>query len=476
MRRRHQILAGASAAVVLLGGYTTLDVLDHVPGLLTTADAPRQPVPAAGRSEPPKDVRRPSAPEAPARRVTSTGSQPDPAAIRAAVAPLLKAKGLGPTTSMTVRDGPTGTHLLDVDADAAHTPASITKLLSTYAVATTLGVDRTLKTSAVEGASGEVVLLAGGDTALATGEGDPDAVAGHAGLADLARQVATTLRKAGRTTVRVGWDLSYAPGPPQAKTWDQNLVDRGFTTRIGMLGLASDRSDPGHAPPKDPAKSATQAFVKALQKHGISATLGRKTTAPKQADQLGAVRSAPLGDVIGLAMRASDNAMTESLTRQAAASDGVAGDTVSVTQWVLQVLREDGIDVRGVRLKDLSGLADGTTIPARVVADVLMRGVSGKVQAFQDVIAQLPTAGWNGTLDDRFLVDRAHDGAGIVRAKTGSLPDVSSLAGTVVTKDGRLLVFTIINNGKQPSGPLQARADLDRIIAALARCGCGSTT
>lgn len=476
MRRRHRLLAGASAAVVLIGGYATLDVFDHVPGILTTADAPHEPVPAPGRTEPQKHVDRPSAPSAPKGRGVSTGPAPDPAGVRAAVTPLLKAKGLGSTTSMAVRDVKSGAHLLDVDPDGAHTPASITKLLSAYAVATTLGVDRTLDTTAVEGRGGEVLLVAGGDTALGSGQGDADAVAGRAGLGDLARQVASSLRKQGKSSVRVGWDLSYAPGPLQAKGWEQDVVDQGFTTRIGMLGLDSDRSDPGHPPPKDPARKTTQAFVKALERQGIQATLGTRTTAPKGADRLGVVHSAPLGDVLGLALRTSDNAMTESLTRQAAASEGVAGDTASVTRWVMQVLRKDGIDLRGVRLTDVSGLSDGTKIPARVVTDVLMRGATGRSDAYQDVLAQLPVGGWNGTLDDRFLVDGSTSGAGIVRAKTGSLPDVSSLAGTVLTRDGRLLVFTIVNNGKQPSGPLQTRADLDRAVAALARCGCRAET
>ncbi|WP_018157165.1 D-alanyl-D-alanine carboxypeptidase/D-alanyl-D-alanine endopeptidase [Demetria terragena] len=471
MRRSRKILAGSSAVVVLVAAYATLDAVDIVPGVLTTADAPREPVPLPGESAPPQNVRVPSAPQLPQQTGTLKGPMPDRAALRAAIAPLVGAKSLG-TTALDVRDAKTGTRLYQKAPDAALTPASITKVLSAYAVAKTLGADRTLATTAVSGGDGKVVLVAGGDTALGTGAGDPDAVRGHAGLGDLAQQVAIKLKAEGRTEVQISWDLSYAPGPLQASTWSQDVVDQGFTTRISMLGLDEDRSDPGNAPPQDPAKSASEAFVKALQRQGITATVGQKTTAPTDAKQLGVVRSAPLSAVLGLAMRSSDNAMIESLVRQGAAAQGVPGDTTSVTAWVVGVLRADGIDVRGVRLRDAAGLADGTTIPARVITDVLMRGVTGKAPAFQEVVAQFPVASLNGTLDDRFFIKGAEAGRGIVRAKTGSLPGVSSLAGTLVTQDGRELVFTIVSNGKAAAGPVQTRADLDRVISALAKCGC----
>ncbi|KNX36150.1 D-alanyl-D-alanine carboxypeptidase/D-alanyl-D-alanine endopeptidase [Luteipulveratus halotolerans] len=474
MRTAGKVTAGVGAFAVLIGGYAVLDTYDVVPGVLTTADAQRDPVPAPGQSAPPPAAS--AQPPVPARAAAVTQAAdapvPTPAKVSALVRPLLKNRYLGPSTAITVRDGRTGQHLLDVNADGSYTPASITKMLSAYAIAHSLDLHSTLDTTVTAGAPGSVVLKAGGDTVLNPGKGDPSAVTGRAGLADLAAQVAARLKASGATTTRVDYDLTHAPGPLQASSWDQGLVDGGYTTRIAMLGLSTERSDPGNPPPKDPARTTVAAFVKALAAQGITATVGRTTTAPAGAQQLGVVHSAPVLDVLGVALQDSDNAMIESLARQGAAKAGKPGDTASVTAWVLQTLRGAGIDLRGVKLADTSGLGDGTTIPARVVADVLGKATAGRDRTFEEVVSRLPTAGLNGTLHNRFGVSGTRGGVGVVRAKTGSLPSVTSLAGTVTDKDGRLLTFTVINNGKQPRGPLDARAALDRIVAALATCGC----
>ncbi|AKU18088.1 D-alanyl-D-alanine carboxypeptidase/D-alanyl-D-alanine-endopeptidase [Luteipulveratus mongoliensis] len=474
MRTAGKVAAGAGALLIALGAYATLDVYDKVPGVLTRADAVRAPVPVAGRTTPPPvaSARPPVAGRPALLTGRSNAPVPVPAKVGDVVRPLLKSKNLGPTTAVTVRDGQTGQHLLDVDADGAHTPASITKMLSAYAISSTLDMGATLDTTVTSGAGSSVVLVAGGDTVLAPGKGDPAAINGHAGLEDLAVQVATQLKAKGQTSTTVDYDLSYAPGPLQAAHWDQGNVDMGFTTRIAMLGLSTKRSDPGHAPPKDPARTAADAFAKALAAQGISATLGKQTTKPTGAARLGVVHSAPIADVLGLALQDSDNAMIESLARQAAAKAGKPGDTASVTGWVLDTLRKDGIDTRGVKLADACGLSDGTTIPARVLGDLVVHGTTGRSKPFHEVLTRLPVAAWNGTLHDRFTVDGATSGAGVVRAKTGSLPSVSSLTGTVVDADGRLLAFAVINNGKQAGGALETRASLDRIVAALATCGC----
>jgi D-alanyl-D-alanine carboxypeptidase/D-alanyl-D-alanine-endopeptidase (penicillin-binding protein 4) len=90
------------------------------------------------------------------------------------------------------------------------------------------------------------------------------------------------------------------------------------------------------------------------------------------------------------------------------------------------------------------------------------------------VLTGLPVAGFSGTLSERYRKPAAGAGlgAGVVRAKTGTLNGVSALAGLVRTADGRLLAFALTADGVPLGATKQAEAALDRLAAALAACGC----
>lgn len=478
-RRR---VTAAVAALLLLCLYTTLDVHDVVPGMLTLANppdpAPATPLPTASASATttvaqPKDV-------GAGLPLTSSGTQqpvPTPAGLQAALAAPLTDAALAGRLGLTVRDAATGQHLLDANADTPLIPASTIKLLSAVAVAATFPAGATLSTRVVQGPSPEqVVLVAGGDTLLSPGAGDPRAVVGRAGLGDLVAAAADALRTKGVGRVSVSLDVSYAPGPLLASTWGSDFRSLGITGAVTTVGLSSQRAAPGRPGPADPAASVAAAFAAGLTASGVPASLAPGSTAPPGAPVLASVTSAPVLDQLVVALQDSDDALTESLTRQAAYLKGTPPGFAETATFVRTTLAGLGVDLTGASSVDASGLSRENSVPARVVADVLALGVGDSVPAIHTVVRQLAVSGLSGTLQDRFGDAATHTAAGLFRGKTGTLTGVNALAGTLVTAEGRLLVVVVIDNSARATGGQAgtpaARAALDRVVAVLASCGC----
>ena len=478
MRR---ILAALLAVVVLVVAYAALDVFDIVPGILTR-DQPTAVPPQASSTGTGTATTVPiptvDAAAQPLEPASASARIPVPAALAAVLAPTVADPALRPGPGVVVRDAFTGQTLYTKDASTPRAPASTAKLLTALAVGSTLDPLATLPTTVVQGTRpDEIVLVAGGDTMLAKGKGSPTAVEGRAGLGDLAGQVGTALLAAGTTRVSLRLDTSYAKGPRWAPGWSQADVTAGFTGGVSMLGLAGQRAVPFKPAPRDPEAATGAAFVAALAKVGITASLTPEATwstkVPAGSPQLGRVESAPIGEILALALDDSDNALTEGLARQAAVSAGGSATFPAAVAFVARKVQSLGVDLAGVRLKDTSGLTSGQAIPPQVLSDVLQLGADGSVPAMQDTVSRLPVAGLSGTLADRFHARSTRAVAGLARAKTGTLTGVSSMAGTVIDADGRVLSYVVQADGLPGGvGTLNARAALDRFVAVLATCGC----
>ena len=268
-----------SVAVVLVlllgaGGYVGLDVEDRVPGILTLDPGPTDPASVGSSGVPLRaadgtpGVPVPAAEAAPRPPLAAAGTAaPLPArgSLATVLAPALADPGLGSSVDVTVRDAATGAHLLDRDPERPGIPASTTKLLTATAVMATLDPAERLSTRAVQGAAPQdVVLVAGGDTLLAPGRGSATAVAGRAGLDDLAAQTAAALKRRGVATATLHLDDRHAAGPRYAPGWEPVDIAAGLTGAVAMLGLSTQRPRPYHPTPADPAMSAATAFRAAL--------------------------------------------------------------------------------------------------------------------------------------------------------------------------------------------------------------------
>lgn len=455
--RRITTAALTAATLLVVGGYYGVaDALDIVPGPLTVTGAGR---PAAFPTAASLD----GAAGATAAPYDSSAPMPDGSAVAGYASTLAgDSRVAGATTAVSVVDVASGQQIAGASQDTPLTPASTNKLLTAWAALRTLGADHTLSTRAVlSGASSSsptVTLIGSGDVLMADDKGDPNAVVGRAGLGDLARSTAESLKAQGITSVAVTLDDTLFP-EDQKWSSDWEAGNESFVAPIQPIMVDVSAYHDSHAYPADPANDAAQAFSKHLQEAGITVSGVSRGQAADGATDLASVSSAPLADILGVSLKASDNTMTEVEGRLVAAAAGKPTTFAGAAEAVKAQLSADGFPVDGVTLLDCSGLAKGNKIPASLLTSILLKaaGPDGGT-AGRTLIADLPVGALDGTLNDR-LVSQA--GAGTVRAKTGSLDQTSSLAGIMVTSNGRLLVFSVIIDGFASGGLGNARAAMD---------------
>ncbi len=461
-------MAIAGAVVVALGGgYVAADAYDVVPGWLTT----KAPYPQASPFPTPPGAAT-AAPLAPALTpVGSDGPVPNAATVQAGVNKLVADPRVGPASSVLVTDLATGQVLGSSAADTGRIPASSQKLLTAAAALSTIGPEKTLPTTAILKGT-DLYLVGGGDMMLAAGVGNAAAVNGRAGLGDLAKQAATKLKAAGTTQVTVHVDDTLFTGPAISPTWDPGNVPAGYAAPVTALAVNIARLGPEEYAKRspDPSMAAAATFAEQLKAHGIAAaTTATRAKAPTDGTKVGEVHSAPMREVVDYLLQHSDNTITEVVGRLVAVHAGQPGSFDGATAAVLAAVAKLGVDVTGAKLADCSGLGDGSSLTPRQLTQVIQILGNPTRPTLRWGAVGLPIAGLRGTLDDRFLTNA---GRGVVRAKTGSLPGVTALAGTVVTDDERVLAFAVLADEIPKGGALRAHSAIDDFVGSLAECGC----
>ncbi|PNI08311.1 D-alanyl-D-alanine carboxypeptidase/D-alanyl-D-alanine-endopeptidase [Arthrobacter sp. AFG7.2] len=427
--------------------------------------------------------------------LNDSAAVPLASSVTAQLEPLLQADGGGTFTGL-VQDALTGEVLFDRGGSDSRVPASNLKLLTAVAALRSLGPEHRFSTRAVAGpAPGQVVLAGGGDVLLGSGESSGDQVMGHAGLATLAAQTVTALQQGGAAgEIRVLVDDSLFSGPALNPAWESGDVAAGEVAPLYSLALNSARYDPAVTTgprPQDAAMTAAEEFAARLRTAGAAAgftvaaaverapgaaAAGTAATAgPGEGSNgprvLAEVQSATVAGQVNLMLRDSDNYLAEALGRLAALAHGLPGSNDGATAAVQSQLADAGLALGGLKLVDVCGLAMGNQVPARQFSEVVRAITSGTDTRLRAALDGFPVAGLTGTLDARYSSDATARGAGLVRAKTGTLNTVLALSGYVVDADGRLLVFSFIGNGLTP-GAAGNKEALDRAATALAGCGC----
>ena len=137
----------------------------------------------------------------------------------------------------------------------------------------------------------------------------------------------------------------------------------------------------------------------------------------------------------------SDNTTAELLLKEIGLQHTGTGSTLDGALAVLEILAaRAGRPILVFPPQDGSGLSPENELTCAQVIQILeIGGPEGTLASY------LPVAGVSGTLRGRFVDSPA---AGRVRAKTGSLPGVASLAGFAEGADGQPLTFAVILNGE----------------------------
>ena len=374
-------------------------------------------------------------------------------AFQTHLARALHARHVSPgRTGAIVFDLQTGSTLFAHNPRLPLRPASNEKLATTYAALSALGPSFRVETDVLgEGQQsgttwqGNLVLKGYGDPALS-----------FAQVNSLARQVAAVGIK--HVSGRILGDESWFDTRRTGLGWKPDFY---LHESPALSALVINRGWTGRYETGRPALMAAQILRRDLRRAGVTvhggAALG---VASAQAASLASVQSARLAVLVRHMDVYSDNFYAEMLLKEVGAVQGTGGSAAAGIAVERQLLSDAGVPLAGVRMVDGSGLSliDRWT-PLGLATLLQTMWEDSDLRPY--LVPALPIAGETGTLQHRM---RKAPARGLVRAKTGTTNNASSLSGFV----GDRYAFSILENGS-PVSALNAEQSQDRFAQVLAR-------
>ena len=429
--------------------------------------------------------------------------------------------------TVVVRDAATGENLIEMNAETPRTPASVMKIVPTFAALDILGPAYTWKTRAygdgpiVRGVlKGNLYLKGGGDplmtierwwrfvsdlrqTGLKAIEGDVviddtlfAPIDGKPGDFDgrpyrtynvLPNALLVNLQSS-EIIVRPSEDgqaIDVAVDPFPANLQVENRI-RPVDARCSGRNRNFNISHPPGEPRKlvvsgtvsvncrsqtlrqvimGPADFAYGTFRQLWEQQGGTIKGGMRSAAtPTEATQLLSQESLTLAEIVRVTNKFSSNVMARTLVLTLGAEMGTAPATVAGGETVIaNWLKTRGLDLPELVLDNGSGLSRDARITGGGLATVLQ--TAWKSRFAPEFLATLPLGGLDGTLRKRF--GRLKDPSRI-RMKTGTLNGASSIAGYVTGDSGRAYVVVIMVNSQgvqYGSGEAIQGAVIDWVLA-----------
>jgi D-alanyl-D-alanine carboxypeptidase/D-alanyl-D-alanine-endopeptidase (penicillin-binding protein 4) len=374
-------------------------------------------------------------------------------AFQTQLARALHARHVSPArTGAIVLDLQTGSTLFAHNSTLPLRPASNEKLATTYAALTALGPSFRIETDVLgegqqSGATweGNLVLKGYGDPALSAAQ-----------VVKLAHQVAADGIK--HVSGRILGDESWFDTRRTGLGWKPEFY---LHESPALSALIVNRGWTGRYETARPALMAAQLFRSDLRRAGVTVHGGAVIgVASPEAAPLADVESAPLAALVRHMDVYSDNFYAEMLLKEVGAVQGTGGSAAAGIAVERQLLSDAGVPLAGVRMVDGSGLSllDRWT-PLGLATLLRTMWEDGDLRPYLE--PALPIAGETGTLQHRM---RKAPARGLVRAKTGTTNNASSLSGFV----GDRYAFSILENGS-PVSALNAEQSQNRFAQVLAR-------
>jgi D-alanyl-D-alanine carboxypeptidase/D-alanyl-D-alanine-endopeptidase (penicillin-binding protein 4) len=349
-------------------------------------------------------------------------------------------------------------------------PASNMKLFTTATAYGRYGTNGNLetqiwRTGSLTGSKlrGSLFLVGGGDPALAS---RTFAKRFTHGVVSPLGAIAAKIKNAGirRVTGKLYYDDTFFDRR-------RGVQDSGGRTSpyIGPLsGLdynSGYKSDSGRGFASDPARVAALKLIKTLHSRGVRIT--SRTTrkglpgAASSRVQIGRLQSPSMHRLIRETLVYSNNHWAEQLLKALGGTFRGSGTTRTGTR-VVRSFMENQLNVSGFDQVDGSGLSRPNRIAPAAMGTMLRKMMSQPDAG--DWQGTLARAGHQGTLRRRMRGTAAADHC---RAKTGTLHDVSALSGYCFNGNGRVMIFSILQNNV--GNMSAAKAIEDRMAVGIAR-------
>lgn len=195
---------------------------------------------------------------------------------------------------------------------------------------------------------------------------------------------------------------------------------------------------------------------------GVTVSGGVKNgNAPEKAKVLAQSESKPIEAILADMNKFSNNYVAEMLTKNIGATQAKPGTLAEGMKLINQHIKDLNIPEAQMQLESPSGLNRDNKMSSYAMWKVLQH-LRNDFQVQPEFLTSLPIAGIDGTLKKRMKSSPAERW---VRAKTGYLNNVVSLAGYAGLRDGNVVTFSFIYNGS--TDETKVRAFFDQVLISL---------